>query len=395
MNRRNFLKSSGLASTSLLIPSFLSDFRVNKLFKSRSGKILVVVQLSGGNDGLNTIVPFQNDIYYKSRPTLGINNSEVLKVSDELGFNPALQSLQGLYDQGLLSIVNSVGYPNPDRSHFRSMDIWHTASSSDEYLSTGWLGRYLDSNCPTPYYALEVDDSLSLALKGATRNGFAASNPEQLKRAAGNRFLNLLSENVQPDQQEENVAYLYKVMAETQQSADYLYEQSQVHRSRVTYPTNAFGKDLKTIAELITADTDTKIYYVSLGGFDTHANQKIQQERLLQAYADGMKAFVEDLKQNGLLDDVLIMTFSEFGRRVEQNASNGTDHGTANNLFLIGGKLQKPGFFNKAPNLTSLDEGDLKYEIDFRNIYASVLNNWLDAEAAGVLGGNFKALQLV
>lgn len=395
MNRRDFLKSSGLASTSLLIPSFLSDFSINKLYKSRSGKILVVVQLSGGNDGLNTIVPYQNDIYYQSRPTLGIKSSEVLKVSDELGFNPALQSLQGLYDQGYLSIVNSVGYPNPDRSHFRSMDIWHTGSNSNEYLSTGWLGRYLDSNCPTPYHALEVDDSLSLALKGATRNGFAASNPEQLKRATGNRFLKLLGENVQPDHHEENVAYLYKVMAETQQSADYLYEQSRVHRSRVTYPMNAFGKDLKTIAELITADTDTKIYYVSLGGFDTHANQKNQQERLLQAYADGMKAFVEDLQQNGLFSDVLIMTFSEFGRRVEQNASNGTDHGTANNLFLIGGKLQKPGFFNGAPNLTNLDEGDLKYDIDFRNIYASVLNNWLDADAAGVLGRNFKALQLV
>lgn len=395
MNRRDFLKSSGLASTSLLIPSFLSDFSMNKLFKSRSGKILVVVQLSGGNDGLNTIVPYQNDIYYKSRPILGIKSSEVLKVSDEMGFNPALQSLQGLYDQGFLSIVNSVGYPNPDRSHFRSMDIWHTASNSDEYLSTGWLGRYLDSNCPTPYHALEVDDSLSLALKGASRNGFAASNPEQLKRATGNRFLKSLGENVQPDHHEENVAYLYKVMVETQQSADYLYEQSRVHRSRVTYPANAFGKDLKTIAELITADTDTKIYYVSLSGFDTHANQKNQQERLLQAYADGMKAFVEDLQQNGLFDDVLIMTFSEFGRRVEQNASNGTDHGTANNLFLIGGKLQKPGFFNGVPNLTNLDEGDLKYEIDFRNIYASVLNNWLDADAAGVLGKKFKALQLV
>lgn len=398
MDRRNFLKSSGLASTSLLIPSFLSDFRVNKLFSSRSGKILVVVQLSGGNDGLNTIVPYRNDIYYKSRPVLGIKDSEVLKVSDELGFNPALQSLQGLYDQGLMSIVNSVGYPNPDRSHFRSMDIWQTASSSDEYLSTGWLGRYLDSNCAgcaTPYHALEVDDSLSLALKGATRNGFAASNPEQLKRATGNRFLKFLGEHVQPHHPEENVAYLYKVMAETQQSADYLYAQSQVHRSRVDYPQNAFGKDLKTIAELITADTDTKIYYVSLGGFDTHANQKNQQERVLQAYADGMKAFVDDLKQNGLLDDVLIMTFSEFGRRVEQNASNGTDHGTANNLFLMGGKLQKPGFFNSGPNLMNLDEGDLKYEIDFRNIYASVLDNWLDADAVGVLGGNFKALQLV
>ncbi len=395
MNRRNFLKSSGLASTSLLIPSFLSDFSVNKSFKSRSGKILVVVQLSGGNDGLNTIVPYRNDIYYKSRPTLGIKSSEVLKVSDELGFNPALQSLQGLYDQGYLSIVNSVGYPNPDRSHFRSMDIWHTASDSNQYLSTGWLGRYLDSNCPTPYYALEVDDSLSLALKGATRNGFAASNPERLKRAADNRLLKFLSENVHANQQEDNVAYLYKVLVETQQSANYLYEQARVHRSRVAYPENAFGKDLKTIAELITADTDTKIYYVSLGGFDTHANQKIQQERLLQAYADGMKAFVEDLKQNSLLDEVLIMTFSEFGRRVEQNASNGTDHGTANNLFLIGGKLQKPGFFNQASNLINLDEGDLKFEIDFRNIYASILSNWLDADAAGVLGGNYKALQLV
>ncbi len=395
MNRRNFLKSSGLASTSLLIPSFLSDFSVNKSFKSRSGKILVVVQLSGGNDGLNTIVPYRNDIYYKSRPTLGIKSSEVLKVSDELGFNPALQSLQGLYDQGYLSIVNSVGYPNPDRSHFRSMDIWHTASDSNQYLSTGWLGRYLDSNCPTPYYALEVDDSLSLALKGATRNGFAASNPERLKRAADNRLLKFLSENVHANQQEDNVAYLYKVLVETQQSANYLYEQARVHRSRVAYPENAFGKDLKTIAELITADTDTKIYYVSLGGFDTHANQKIQQERLLQAYADGMKAFVADLKQNSLLDEVLIMTFSEFGRRVEQNASNGTDHGTANNLFLIGGKLQKPGFFNQASNLINLDEGDLKFEIDFRNIYASILSNWLDADAAGVLGGNYKALQLV
>ncbi len=398
MKRRDFLKSSGLASTSLLIPSFLSDFRINRLFQSRSGKILVVVQLSGGNDGLNTIVPYRNDIYYQKRQVIGIKDNEVLKVSDELGFNPALQSLQGLYDQGLMSIVNSVGYPNPDRSHFRSMDIWHTASNSDEYLSTGWLGRYLDSNCTgcaTPYHALEVDDSLSLALKGATRNGFAASNPEQLKRATSNRFLKLLSENVQPGQHEENVAYLYKVMVETQQSANYLYEQSRVHRSRVEYPQNAFGKDLKTIAELITADTDTKIYYVSLGGFDTHANQKNQQERLLKMYADGMKAFVEDLQQNSLLDDVLIMTFSEFGRRVEQNASNGTDHGTANNLFLIGGKLSKPGFFNQAPNLMNLDEGDLKYEIDFRNIYASILSDWLDADAAGVLGGNYKALQLV
>lgn len=398
MNRRDFLNVSGLASTSLLIPSFLSDFKVNKLFKTRTGKVLVVVQWSGGNDGLNTIIPYRNDIYYKSRPTLGIKNTEVLKVRDDLGFNPALQPLQSLYDNGLMTIVNSVGYPNPDRSHFRSMDIWHTASSSDEYLSTGWIGRYLDSNCnncEVPYHALEVDDSLSLALKGAKRNGFAASNPEQLKRATGNKFLQAVAKNADPDHAEENVAYLYKVMIETQQSADYLYQQAKVHESNVTYPQTEFAKDLKQIAELITSDTDTKIYYVTLSGFDTHANQRNQQERLLKGYAEAMKAFVDDLKQNNLLDDVLIMTFSEFGRRVAQNASNGTDHGTANNLFLIGGKLQKPGFYNAAPDLSNLDEGDLKFDIDFRNIYSTLLDKWLDAPVSQILNGNFKNLQFV
>lgn len=398
MNRRDFLSTSGLASTSLLIPSFLSDFKFNNIYKTRTGKVLVVVQWSGGNDGLNTIVPYRNDIYYKSRPTLGIKNTDVLKVNDELGLNPALQSLQDLYNNGLMTIINSVGYPNPDRSHFRSMDIWHTASGSNEYLSSGWLGRYLDSNCEgcaTPYHALELDDSLSLALKGNIRSGFAASNPEQLKRATSNKFLQTVGKMANPEHEEENVAYLYKVMVETQQSADYLYQQSKVFTSKVEYPQSSFAKDLKQIAELITADTDTKIYYVSLSGFDTHANQKNQQDRLLKGYADAMKAFVEDLKQNGLLDDVLILTFSEFGRRVAQNASNGTDHGTANNVFLMGGKLQKPGFFNAAPDLSDLDEGDLKYQIDFRNIYATVLDQWLEAPTSEILGAGFKPLSLV
>jgi len=398
MNRRDFLKSSGLASTSMLIPSFLSDFKVSQLLKSRAGKVLVVVQLSGGNDGLNTIIPYRNDLYYKNRPTLGVKNTEVLKVSDDLGFNPALQPLQSLYDDGVMTVVNSVGYPNPDRSHFRSMDIWHTASDSNEYLSSGWIGRYLDSNCNNceiPYHALEVDDSLSLALKGTKRNGFAASNPEQLKRTASNKFIQAAAKNAGSDHDEENVAYLYKVLIDTQQSADYLYQKAKVHQSKVVYPQSAFAKDLQQIAELITADTDTKIYYVTLSGFDTHANQRNPQERLLKGYAEAMKAFVMDLKQNNLLDDTLIMTFSEFGRRVKQNASNGTDHGTANNLFLMGGKLQKPGFYNDAPNLTNLDEGDLKFEIDFRNIYSTLLDKWLDAPAGQILNGNFKNLQFV
>ena len=395
--RRDFIKASALASTSMLVPNFLQAFSTTQTPASRSGKILIVVQLSGGNDGLNTVVPYDNDIYYRSRPRLGIPKQEVLKLNGDQGLNLAMQSLKDLYDEGLLSIVNSVGYPNPDRSHFRSMDIWHTASDSDQYLQTGWLGRYLDHachHCQQPYHALEIDDSLSLAMKGAERNGFAMSNPQQLNRTANNRFLKAVAQHSH-DHDHEEVAYLYKTMIDSQSLAQYLFEQSKVYQSKENYPNTPFGRDLKQIAELITADTATQVYYVSLTGFDTHANQQNIQNRLLQQYADGMKALVKDLKRNDLLKDTLIMTFSEFGRRVQQNASNGTDHGTANNLFLIGEQLQKPGFFNAAPDLSKLDNGDLIFQVDFRNIYATILDRWLDSNAPKVLRKNFDRLNLV
>ena len=396
MKRRNFLKSATLASTSLMVPAFLKGYNGNGILKNRTGKNLVIVQLSGGNDGLNTIIPFQNDIYYKNRPTLGIQQNKVLKLNDELGFNPAMEALRSVFDDGKMCILNSVGYPNPDRSHFRSMDIWHTASHSNEYLQTGWIGRYLDNKCQgceKPYHALEVDDSLSLAMKGIQQSGFAMSDPKALKKTTDNRFLRAAAEH--EHHQEDNVAYLYKTMINTQSSADYLYDQSKIHQSKISYPATAFAKDLRQIAELITADTDTKIYYVSLSGFDTHAFQKNAQEKLLQKYAEAMAAFIKDLKQNELLDDTLIMTFSEFGRRVKQNASNGTDHGTANNLYLMGGNLQKAGFYNAGPNLSDLDKGDLKYEIDFRKIYATILEDWLDADASSILTGGLGKLSLV
>jgi len=396
MKRRNFLKQSALASTSVFVPSFLKAFGGEQIMGSRSGKILVVIQLSGGNDGLNTIVPFQNDIYYKNRPKLAIQKNKVLRLTDDLGFNPALKSLRNLYDDGMMSIINSVGYPNPDRSHFRSMDIWHTASDSHEYLSSGWLGRYLDSDCQDgqrPYHALELDDSLSLAMRGKERKGFAANNPQQLLKTTNNSFLKSVAQQGHHD--EEQVAYLYKTMIDTQNSASYLAKKAKTYKSNISYPNNGFAKDLKQIAALITADSDTKIYYVSLGGFDTHAYQKSKQGRLLTNYAEGVAAFVKDLKQNGLLDDTLIMTFSEFGRRVKQNASGGTDHGTANNMFLMGGRLKKQGFYNAAPQLTDLDKGDLKYEIDFRSVYSSILDDWLEADADQILGGRFDKLRVL
>ena len=395
MKRRDFLKSSAVVSASMMMPAFLKANMGIPAYGSRSGKILVVIQLSGGNDGLNTVIPYRNDIYYRERPTLSIPSKEVLQLDMNLGLHPSMSALRELYNNGELSVINNVGYPNPDRSHFRSMDIWHTASNSNEYWSTGWLGRYLDSECldKPAYHALEVDDGLSLAMKGQQKSGFAMSDAKRIRNASNNPFLQAVAK--QHHHEEENVAYLYKTLAETQQSAQYLYEHSKTYRSSINYPQSKFANDLKQIAELITADTATQVYYVSLGGFDTHALQKNKQQRLLKEYAEAIKAFTDDLKHNHLFNDVLIMTFSEFGRRVKQNASGGTDHGTANNVFITGGKLKKPGFYNNGPNLSQLQNDDLIYEIDFRRIYTNLLDSWLDVNAEAILRNRFKSLGIV
>ena len=394
-SRRNFIKQSALASSAIFIPQFVQGF-ANKSLGKDTGKTLVIIQWSGGNDGLNTVIPYQNDIYYKSRPTLAINKKEVLKFEKGIGLNPVMTGLKSLYDDGLVSVINNVGYPNPNRSHFRSMDIWQTASNSEEYLQTGWIGRYLDEYAKKekPYHALEVDDTLSLALKGARKKGFATSHPMRLKNATNNKFHQAVVHHHDHDH-DENVAYLYKTLVDTQNSAKYLHEQSRIYKSTVEYQQNAFAQDLKQIAELIVAKTDTKVYYANLGGFDTHVNQRNQQETRLKRYSDAMKAFVKDLKENNRLDDTLIMTFSEFGRRVKENGSKGTDHGTANNLFLIGGKLNKAGIYNEAPDLKNLNNGDLVYSLDFRKVYATVLKNWLEVDPKLVLGKQFDLLNVI
>ncbi|MEM6770819.1 MAG: DUF1501 domain-containing protein, partial [Bacteroidota bacterium] len=274
MKRRAFLQTSALASTALFTPLFLQAESQQQNSPTRAGKILIVLQLSGGNDGLNTIIPHGNDVYYQQRPSLSIPQQEVIKLTDELGLHPALTSLRELYDAGELSIVNSVGYPNPDRSHFRSMDIWQSGSGAEATWHTGWLGRYLDHACAgkPAYHALEVDDGLSLAMKGKTTNGFAMSDARRLRQMLRNQRLHELQPSA--NQANGNLNYLYKTLTTTAASAEYLFEQSQTHQSKSSYPKHAFGRDLKQISELITADTATQIYYASLGGFDTHAGQK-------------------------------------------------------------------------------------------------------------------------
>ena len=397
IKRKEFIQVGSLATASLLLPKFLKAFEGQNMVPI-GNKVVVILQLSGGNDGLNTVIPVRNDIYYKARPRLGIVRDKALSLTDEVGLNPALTAFKDLYDDGSLGILNNVGYPNPDRSHFRSMDIWHTASQSSEYWNNGWVGRYLDAQCKgcdRPTQAIEIDDILSLALKGEHMKGIAVKDPRRLYGTANEKFFKDVSKNHKSDGEEQTAEYLYKTMAETLSSADYIFQQSRMHPTNAEYPKTELGNSLKTIASLIYSEINTKVYYVSLGSFDTHINQEGQQQRLFTEMNEAVRTFVKDLKANNRFNDVLLFTFSEFGRRVAQNASNGTDHGTANNMFLVSGGLKQKGIINELPDLNDLDEGDLKYKIDFKNVYATVLKKWLNADDQQILSKKYDYLNFI
>ena len=397
IHRREFLKIGSLATAAMLVPRFLKAFEQPGMAEGQ--KVLVIIQLSGGNDGLNTVIPYRNDIYYASRPQLAIPKGQVVGLSDEQGLHPALEGLKELYDNGELAILNNVGYPNPDRSHFRSMDIWQTGSDSHQVLTTGWVGRYLDaqcSGCPHPsMQAIEVDDTLSKAMKGNQYTGLAVHDPVQLHQASDDPFFRDILKKPVVDDDHLQVDYLYKVMAETLSSADYLYDQARLHHDDGAYPDTPIGKDMKTVASLILAGLPTRVYYLSLGSFDTHVNQQPQQARLFKQLNDALIAFRNDLKKHNRFQDVMVMTFSEFGRRVSQNASGGTDHGTANCMFLISGGLKRQGILNDPPDLQNLDQGDLRYQIDFKQVYATLLRRWLEADDQQILGRSFPYLDFV
>ncbi|HEY8958197.1 DUF1501 domain-containing protein, partial [Chitinophaga sp.] len=395
LNRRRFLQVGSLASAAMMMPKFLKALERGHLVPP-GNKVLVIIQLSGGNDGLNTVIPYRNDIYYKARPSLGIKREAALSLNDELGIHPALKGLKALYDDGALGILNNVGYPNPDRSHFRSMDIWHSASQSDEYWSDGWIGRYLDAQCKgcdKPTQALEIDDTLSLALKGDNDKGLAMTDPARLYGTSNDKyFAELLKQHTSGNDHHNNADYLYKTMGETISSAAYIQQQFKTYKSSAPYPNTELGRNLRTIANLVMSDINTKVYYVSHGSFDTHVNQQDQQARLFGQLSDALTVFTDDLKNNRRFEDVVVMTFSEFGRRVSQNASGGTDHGTANNMFLVGGGLKQPGLINNGPDLLNLKDGDLQYQVDFKSVYATLLSGWLGADDKAILKAEYPHL---
>ncbi|CAN5343224.1 DUF1501 domain-containing protein [soil metagenome] len=406
-SRRDFLRLTGIAPASLLLPKFLkgNDTAAHEvmnrlLLQKTNGKRLVVIQFSGGNDGLNTIIPFGDDLYHSNRPGIGLKKENVIRIDDHFSFNGSMKGLADLHASGEVALLNNVGYPNPNRSHFRSTDIWHSASDANKYLQTGWIGRWLDASCDPqdirPHLALEVDETLSLALKGEVMNGLAMQRPARLELILKDQLMQETANAWKAHEEDHhNVEYLHKTLAETSKSAGYIHDHLSKNSAKAIYPQHAFGKQMKLIAELILSGCETSVYYVSLPGFDTHAGQNNQQNKMLKIYGDAMKAFAEDLKSANLWNETLMMTFSEFGRRVKQNASGGTDHGTANVMMFAGGNLKRKGILNEAPDLSNLDNGDLIYKVDFRNVYATVLKNWLGADAEIILGSKFDRMDFV
>lgn len=413
--RREFLRRGAtLATAAATVPTFLSRtvFALANPYdppalRNVPGRpddhVLVVVQLSGGNDGLNTVIPYRNDQYYRLRPRLGIPKERVLRLTDELGLHPSMAALKEVYESGELAIVQGVGYPNPDRSHFRSMEIWQSGVAED-YETTGWIGRLFDHTCNnghlhqcSPTLGISVGNTLNPALRGANGIGVAVSDPERLYR-----MTRLYESSQAGAPAEEALAaasaspldFLRRTAMNAEVSADRIRRTVRSVRNQVDYPTTPFARGLRLIAAMIAGGLDAKVYYLSLSGFDTHANQPGVHERLLQVYSEGVAAFLKDLEKLGEADRVLGLTFSEFGRRVAENGSRGTDHGQAAPMFVFG-KPVKPGFVGAHPSLDNLADGDLAYHTDFRSVYAAALEDWLGADAEAVLGRRFQKATIV
>jgi uncharacterized protein (DUF1501 family) len=364
-------------------------------------RTLVVVQLAGGNDGLNAVVPYGEGEYYKLRPSLGVPADQVLRLDDRFGFHPSMGGLKALWDAGQLAVVHGVGYPSPSFSHFKAMDIWQTANpegSADE----GWLAKLVKGTVDKrghPFAGFAAGGTLPPALMAPDLAAPAAENANAFKllpdprhaadAAARQQALVRLYDSYAGD------APFAQVLKSTEEGA--LATSAQLQRAHaaysaaVDYPQTGFGTGLKLLAETICGDLGVKVGYITLGGFDTHAGQRNTQARLLQTLSDGLKAFWDDLVAHGKADDVLVMTWSEFGRRVAENGSQGTDHGTAGPQFLLGNAL-RGGHWGDPVSLTALAQGNLRYTTDFRSVYATVMDGWLGAPAEQLLGARFPSL---
>jgi uncharacterized protein (DUF1501 family) len=440
--RREFLRRTVLGSAvTWTVPAFLADtFSAlqaqaaasdTQMVTGKDSTILVVLQMAGGNDGINTVVPYANDFYHQARPKIGLKAEEVLKLNDEVGLHGALKGFKALYDDGRLSVIQGVGYPNPNRSHFRSTEIWQTASDSERIEKFGWLGRYFDNACPgaDPAVGVTIGSQLPEAFFAEKPKGVCFSNPQNYRFMAGGEALEeykklneletsgpgmMAGEDASAPADSNSggsiamlpagmpmtggraIDFIARTALDAQQSSDEIRGIAARVQNQAEYPNSPLAGSLKLVAKLIGGGLATRVYYVSQGGYDTHTNQLATQQRLLQDLGDSVKAFVDDLQAQGNLPRVLVMTFSEFGRRVAENANGGTDHGAAAPMFVVGNKV-KAGLLGKYPSLAPQDlfQGDVKFSVDFRSVYAGILEQWLKTKSAPILGRQFTPSQLV
>lgn len=424
--RREFLstglKGAGLLAASAFVPTFITRTAA-ATGAARDSSILVVVQLSGGNDGLNTVIPFANDLYAKARPTLHFTGKETLKLDASLGLHPSLLEFKSEYDAGRMAIVQNVGYPNPSRSHFRSMEIWQSGrDETDPSQREGWLGRYFDAQCegadPSERPG-EIGMSFGKVMPQAFRNrsnvGLAISDPQtfQWNPSGETSTLAAVQESIfeklnQPSggtmspanaggitgNEPDTINFLRHTAMNAVLAGDTIRGLLKKQKNRSSYPDGALAAQLQMVAKLIAGDFPSRVYYVAQSGYDTHSHQRDTHTRLLGDFSQSVGAFLADLRTQNLSEKVTVLAFSEFGRRVAENGSQGTDHGAAAPLFLFGDKI-KGGLHGQPPDLADLVDGDVKHQIDFRQVYASLLDHWLKTSSTKVLGKTFPGINVI
>ncbi|MEP0545924.1 MAG: DUF1501 domain-containing protein [Rhodothermales bacterium] len=411
-SRRDFITRSSVAAGAA---SFLLGTRqvsalghaplLQRLAQLDGNRSLVIVQMAGGNDGLNTIIPITNDRYYQVRPTIAIPGSQAVALDADTGMHPAMNALEPMWGDGQMAVLQTVGYPSHNLSHFRSTDIWASGSPADDYVRSGWTGRYFDNQFPD-YGQAPPDFPVAIRIGGATSTllrggdltmGMSLSSPRQLQDLAEDGTI-YDEADVPPTAHGDEVAFVRSIFNASFRYRDSVVDAAAAAENSVEYPADGFAETLAVIARMIKGGLGARLYVLQIGGFDTHSNQASRHQQILGRLANGMSAFFADLAAGGAQDDVLAMTFSEFGRRVEENGSNGTDHGTAAPMMLFGGGING-GLYGDAPDLLDLDNaGNLRHSIDFRQAYATVLTQWFGlptADVENILYDSFEPLGFI
>ncbi len=390
-NRRQFLGTTAAGAAIFAFSTMASAPLLGRTRERRSAppaRILVVLQLSGGNDALNTLVPFGDSAYYAARPGLALKESEVLKLNEQMGLHPALGEWHKLYAQGRLAIVQGVGYPNPIRSHFSSMDVWHAADTRGRLAGKGWLGGLAENAWPDetdPNLLIHIGSRAPFALQNRAHPPVTFSTPAAYRwvgapdelatvERAADACDTAPADATPANGRDRALQRIQRTLADARVSSDQVRAAARDFSPKQTFGANGLGASLATVAALIQADLGTRIYSVELGGFDTH-NQQLQRHSRCLAELDGLAAFQRELEARGLADRVMTVVFSEFGRRVAQNGSGGTDHGAAGNMFVMGTKA-KGGLYGQLPSLTTLERGDMVFNTDFRRVCSSIAVNW-------------------